>query len=368
MALDTITEIDLDVNQPGINMVYAMQYDTVRRIKANLFYGGIKWTVPTSNYIAVVAFKKSDRNGGFYDHTEDGELAVSVDTDRSIIYIRLDRNVVTIAGNVHVEITFYDSITNGRLSTFSFIVQVQGASLTELDLSSNSYFNVLAEKIAAVLQAEAKLTGVTASATDLAPSADATVNVSGGDSAANPYHFSFGIPSFPGLDTPTATKLAEGSSPTVTVTGGTTVTVTGGTTETSKYKFAFGIPKGDKGDTAQPVSSANTWATTASGTIIPSSWSATPDPQAGMYLWCRTITTWDNNATTTHYSVSYISSGSVDLVDGQTGEVETHAVKYTPPRATDTWTAEDYQQAWANLGFTNDRASSLANLNYTTVT
>lgn len=195
MAIQSITEIDLDINQPGVSIVHAKQYDTVRKVKAHLFYNGVKWLSPSSNYVAVVAFKKSDRIGGFYDHTEDGVLAVSVDSsDRSIIYIALDRNVLTTAGNVVTEVTFYDVVTLGRLSTFSFITQVELASIDELDLSSNPYFNILAEDIRAVLEAEAKLTGVTASASGLPAGSNPTVTVTGGQGSGNPYNFAFGLP------------------------------------------------------------------------------------------------------------------------------------------------------------------------------
>lgn len=195
MSLETITEIDLDINQPGVSIVHAKQYDTVRKVKAHLFYNGVKWLVPSSNYVAVVAFKKADRIGGFYDHTEDGVLAVSVDSsDRSIIYISLDRNLLTTSGNVTTEVTFYDSITTGRLSTFSFITQVEAASLDELDLSSNPYFNILADDIRAVLEAEQQLTGLTATARGLSKDSSPTVTVTGGMGTGTPYNFEFGIP------------------------------------------------------------------------------------------------------------------------------------------------------------------------------
>lgn len=279
MPLETITEIDLDTNQPGVSIVHAKQYDTARKVRCNLFYSGMKWLVPSSNIEAVVGFKKADRIGGFYDETEDGETAITVDNeDRSIIYVILDRNVVTTEGNVNTEITFYDAVTRGRLSTFSFIVQVEEASITELDLASNPYFNVLAEDITAVLNAEANITGLTA----------------------------------------TATSRAEGSSPTVTVTGGS-----GGV----PYNIAFGIPKGDKGntgDTATPGNTEYSYAVSTSGTTVPSSGWGTPTPQKGKYFWTRAKTTWSNNTTTTTYAVAYIGtdgSGSVNSVNNKVGNV-----------------------------------------------
>lgn len=236
MSLQTMTEIDLDINQPGVVVVHAKQYDTVRQVKAHLFYNGVKWLVPSSNYVAVVGFKKADRIGGFYDTTEDGRTAVSVDqSDRSIIYILLDRNTVTTPGNCMVEVTFYDSITTGRLSTFSFILQVEEATVTELDLTSSPYFNILAEDIKKVIEASDAMTGLSADATQLAPGDDPSVEVSGGTSAADPFVFHLGIPSMPGM-TATASKLASSANP--------TAVVSGGQQPGQAFNIAFGIPEG----------------------------------------------------------------------------------------------------------------------------
>ena len=300
MSLQTITEINLDINQPGLEVVHAKQYDTARQVKAHLFYNGVKWAVPSSNYVAVVAFKKADRIGGFYDVTEGGETAVSVNSnDRSIVTIVLDRNTVTTVGNCSVEITFYDTVTNGRLSTFSFILQVAEATLTELDLSSNPYFNVLSDSIHAVLEAESNLTGLTASATKVAPGAsDITPTVTGGQGSGTPYNIAFKIPTFAGM-TVSASSLAEGATP--------TATVSGGTSGTTKYNIAFGIPKGDTGDAPTPSSTAYAYATSTSATTVPSSgWSTTPTITKGQYLWSRAIVTWNNSQTTTTYAVTYL--------------------------------------------------------------
>ena len=196
MSLQTVTEINLDLNQPGVAIVHAKQYDTVRMVKAHLFDNNVKWLVPNSGYVAVVGFKKADRIGGFYDATEDGAASVTVDAnDRSIIYILLDRNVVTTVGNVSTEVTFYDTVTRGRLSTFSFITQVDEASITELDLASNPYFNVLSEQITAVLEAADSLAGISAATpTKLAPTANPTASFTGGTGASDPYVLHLGIP------------------------------------------------------------------------------------------------------------------------------------------------------------------------------
>ena len=195
MSLQTLTEINLDINQPGIVVVHAKQYDTSRQIKANLYNNGVKWLVPSSNVLGVVGYKKADRIGGFFDETEEGITAISVDnSDRSIITITLDRNMLTTSGNVNTEVTFYELDGYGRLSSFSFIVQVEEASVTELDLTASPYFNILAEDIKKVIESTDAMTGLDATAIGLPPGSPVTVNVTGGTSSLDPFVFSFGIP------------------------------------------------------------------------------------------------------------------------------------------------------------------------------
>ena len=348
MSLETVTEIDLDINQPLISVVHAKQYDTVRQVKAHLFYNGVKWEVPSADIFAMVAYKKADRIGGFYDETEDSRTAITVDNDdRSIIYLLLDRNLLTTVGDVNTEVTFYDTIMNGRLTTFSFITQVDAASVTELDLASNPYFAILGEEIHDVLEAQAAMTGVEATAVKVAPGGAVTpIPVTGGPGTGDPYNFEFKIPTFAGLDVNgTVDKVKPGGTPVVQISGGTTgeekytlkfkipvfpginspatvntltpgssatATISGGTTGTDKYSFTFGIPQGEKGDKPVPTSTQYRYATTTVYTAPPaasaSSWSSTPNPQPGKYIWCEATTTWDNGQTTVDYNVSHIGA------------------------------------------------------------
>ena len=165
--------------------------------------------------------------------------------------------------------------------------------------------------------AAANLEGMTASATAVAPGTSSASalkpTVTGGSGSGDPYNIGFKIPVFPGLNQPTATSLASGASPTVSVSGGTSAT--------SKYTFAFGIPKGDK-----PIPNTPTYeyASSTSGTTVPTSgWSATPSPEKGKYLWARATFTWDGGGTTTLYNVTYIGIDGTGIisVNGQTGTV-----------------------------------------------
>lgn len=136
MALDIISTINLDLKRPNTETVYAVQYDTAGRIKAQLTNDGEAWHVPSSAG-GMVSFRKSDNIGGFYDTTELGEVAVSVDeNDDSIIYIALDAQTTITATPldhpVQMQINFYNS-QGKRLSTFAFYLRVQASVLFDGD-------------------------------------------------------------------------------------------------------------------------------------------------------------------------------------------------------------------------------------------
>lgn len=62
-----------------------------------------------------------------------------------------------------------------------------------------------------------------------------------------------------------------------------------------------------------------------SGTVVPTgTWTPTPQPESGRFMWIRTTYTWTNGHTDNFYNVSYIGangSGSVDSVNGLGGNV-----------------------------------------------
>ena len=141
MALDIITSIELDMKAPNTVRVYGSQYDSAGHVKAQLLNAGEKWSVP-SGAKAVVAFQKSDNVGGYYDTTSLGESAVSISSDRSIVTIALDGQTMTTAGRVYIQITFVQN--NQRLSTFSFIFQVQASTIVQSNIQSKWFVNLLA--------------------------------------------------------------------------------------------------------------------------------------------------------------------------------------------------------------------------------
>ena len=73
------------------------------------------------------------------------------------------------------------------------------------------------------------------------------------------------------------------------------------------------------------VSAVTEYQNSTSGTIVPTgTWSPTPNPQQGRYMWARTTYTWSNNTTNVVYVVSHIGAngtGTVDSVNGLSGDV-----------------------------------------------
>lgn len=148
MALNIISNVQLDMKAPNTVIVYANQYDSAGSVKAQLLNSGESWSVPAGAK-AVVMFKKSDNIGGFYDVTEFGVAAVEIDSDRSIIYINYDPQVLTTAGRVAVQINFYQN--DQRLSSFAFYTDVQASAVTSGEIASSWLFNILSQEIAQTL-------------------------------------------------------------------------------------------------------------------------------------------------------------------------------------------------------------------------
>ena len=148
MALNIISNVQLDMKAPNTVIVYANQYDSAGSVRAQLLNSGESWAVPAGAK-AVVMFKKSDNIGGFYDVTEFGVAAVEIDSDRSVIYINYDPQVLTTAGRVAVQINFYQN--DQRLSSFAFYTDVQASAVTSGEIASSWLFNILSQEIAQTL-------------------------------------------------------------------------------------------------------------------------------------------------------------------------------------------------------------------------
>lgn len=248
------TSVSLNFQAPNIStVVYAVQNDRLsRHIVAQLRDGSAPWT-PPAGAGAFIRYLKPDGTAGFYDVDENDDPAITI--DGSVVTLTLAEQATTVPGDVYMQLNFYGT-DGARLTTFCWILRVQKSVLEDATIISSDYYNVLSAQIAAVLEAAAALTGLTA----------------------------------------TATGLPTGSDPTVHVTGGT---------EGVPYKLAFGLPAGPVGPPEIPTSKIRYQAGTSPTTPPTGTWQTTPPSvPAGGYLWTRTVLTYSSGATATIYAVA----------------------------------------------------------------
>ena len=145
------TNITLDLQSPNIAVVAAAkQNDSMsREIVATLKNGSDPFT-PPGNAMVMIRYSKPDRTAGWYDTMED-ETTSAYSIAGNVVSILLCEQMLTVPGNVYVEINFYTQTE--RLSTFSFLLKVEKSVLSDSEIVSSDYYNVLSQKIDALLGA-----------------------------------------------------------------------------------------------------------------------------------------------------------------------------------------------------------------------
>ena len=148
------TNISLNLQMPNFSVVvYAVQGDTMSREVTALLYDGQTPFIPSVGALGTVRFLKPDGTSGFYDTLEDDET-VAVTWEGNEATIRFAEQVLTVPGDVIVQVSFYNADAE-RLSTFNFKVVVEKNPLTDEEFESTDYYSVLTARIAAVLGAVA---------------------------------------------------------------------------------------------------------------------------------------------------------------------------------------------------------------------
>jgi len=147
--MESLTKLTLDFQRPNYAVtMYAVQNDRLsRKIQATLVDGASGWT-PPQGALATVRFSKPDGTSGFYDTDETGATAVT--WTGNVATITLAEQALTCAGDVLVQLNFYTA-TEERLSTFSWKIQVEENALTDDDIVSSDYFNILSAQIAEIM-------------------------------------------------------------------------------------------------------------------------------------------------------------------------------------------------------------------------
>lgn len=158
--------ITLDLLETGSPVIIkAKQNDrNTRYIAAHLYVDGLDYPVPSGTEIAL-RFKKPDGTAGFYDALPDNSPAITV--SGNTVTVELVEQVLTVAGCVHCEINMYNAASE-KLTTFTFEIAVEESVLTDAEIISSDYYNLLTSEIAKALQA---VTGATEQAENAAQSA-----------------------------------------------------------------------------------------------------------------------------------------------------------------------------------------------------
>ena len=150
--MKSTTAVTLDMQRPNYVTVYAVQDDQLARwVHADLTDGGKAWT-PPSDAIMTIRYRKPDGTGGWYDSLEDGSSAYEI--DGSSVDFGFAAQCLTVDGVVLVNISFWTEDAQ-RLTAFLFRLQVEKSPLTDTELESTDYYNVLAQQIAGILGATA---------------------------------------------------------------------------------------------------------------------------------------------------------------------------------------------------------------------
>ena len=131
--------ITLDLLETGSPVIIkAKQNDrNTRYIAAHLYVDGLAYPVPSGTEIAF-RYKKPDGTAGFYDTLTDNSPAITV-----------SGNTVTVE---LVEQILYNAASE-KLTTFTFEIAVEESVLTDTEIISSDYYNVLTAEIAKALQA-----------------------------------------------------------------------------------------------------------------------------------------------------------------------------------------------------------------------
>lgn len=139
--------IKIDLVEKGVQpIVYAKQNDRQTRfIAALLFANGQPFSVP-DGVVAMFRAGKPDGTACFYDSNETGAPAITI--EGNLVTVELAEQVLTAPGNVQAEINFYTA-GGEKLTSFSFAIQVEKSVLTDQEIVSSNYYNVLTEQVKA---------------------------------------------------------------------------------------------------------------------------------------------------------------------------------------------------------------------------
>lgn len=180
--------ITLDLLETGSPVIIkAKQNDrNTRYIAAHLYVGRLDYPVPSGTEIAF-RYKKPDGTAGFYDALPNNSPAITV--SGNTVTVELVEQVLTVSGCVHCEINMYNA-TSEKLTTFTFEISVEESVLTDAEIISSDYYNVLTAEIAKALQAVTDATEQAENAAQSAQEAADSASMSKDWAAGQPVTYS----------------------------------------------------------------------------------------------------------------------------------------------------------------------------------
>jgi hypothetical protein len=145
------SQITVDLLHPNVaTLVYAKQTDQQSRfISATLLEGSQPWAPPTGA-LAAVRYRKPDGTIGWYDTTENKAAAVTV--SGNVATIQLAAQALAVSGDVYIELEFYTQSAE-KLSSFAWVLAVEASAVSDGEIESSDYFNVLTETLAEIAKA-----------------------------------------------------------------------------------------------------------------------------------------------------------------------------------------------------------------------
>lgn len=176
MPLETTAALRVDLLDPGApQIIHAVQDDSdSRKIAFSIHAGGAQWAVPAGTLVTV-RYKKPDGTAGFYDTLPDGSTPAAT-IDGNVVTVALVLQAFTVRGNVPVQIKLYNS-AGASIATFAIVMHVSANVVSDAEIVSSDYYNVLTKQIADVLAAaegiEGNVTAAQAAAEQAASSASA---------------------------------------------------------------------------------------------------------------------------------------------------------------------------------------------------
>ena len=151
MALSVNTTITRMMDEPDFPViVHAKQNDKRTRfvtLRCSDTENG--FSIP-SGTVGIVRVRKNDGTACFYDKNDLGDAAVVIDGNS--VTIELVEQALTAAGMQKAEVNLYTP-DGAKITTFSFALEVEASVLTDAQIVSSDYYNVLTSDISSALAA-----------------------------------------------------------------------------------------------------------------------------------------------------------------------------------------------------------------------